>query len=83
MVCIKAGSVAGMASSSDLFYFCEKGILIAVDGKRFYILEVSRSFSLDPLTLSAAAEISHAAGFDGMLKSLLIHIATMRTSFVL
>ena len=72
--CIETGAVACMAGSANLFHFCKQSVIVAVNGKRLHILEMSGSLALHPLALPAPAVIGHPAGLHRMVEGLLVHI---------
>lgn len=62
-----------MASSTDLFDFKEKDVLVAVGVPAFDFLGVTACFALEPELLTGAAPVVHEAGFEGFFEGFAVH----------
>ena len=71
---VEASMITRMAGSANLADFCQNRIIVAVNGQRFHILQMTACHSFGPQFLTAAAPVSHLTGLQSCLKCFLIHI---------
>ena len=57
----KTSGIACMAGRPYLVYLCQNSIIIAIDGKGFYVLIMTASLSLNPQLISASAVVGHSS----------------------
>ena len=63
-----------MAGCADLFYFRKDGVVIAVQSKRLYKLEMTGGKTFGPEFVAASAPVGHLAGFECGVKGFFVHV---------
>ena len=64
-----------MACGTDLLHLCQDGIVVAVNGKLFDILDMSGGRTFLPQFVAAPAPVGHLSGLHRLFKSFTVHIS--------